>query len=40
MSKVKKIVAGVVVIALVGTAAGGGLIYMRKGNQKEVLLQV
>ena len=26
MSKVKKIVAGVVVIALVGTAAGGGLI--------------
>lgn len=38
MSKVKKIVAGVVVIALVGTAAGGGLIYVRKGNQKEVLV--
>ena len=38
MSKVKKIVAGVVVIALVGTAAGGGLMYVRKGNQKEVLV--
>ena len=38
MSKVKKIVAGVVVVALVGTAAGGGLMYVRKGNQKEVLV--
>lgn len=38
MGKVKKVIAGVVVTALVGTAIGGGLMYVRKGNQKEVMV--
>lgn len=38
MSKVKKIIVGVLVTALITGAAGGGLIYMRNSNQKEVLV--
>lgn len=38
MSKVKKIIIGVLVTALVTGAAGGGLIYMKNSNQKEVLV--
>ncbi|MDO4338173.1 MAG: hypothetical protein Q4C91_08825 [Eubacteriales bacterium] len=36
MSLVKKIVAGVVVTALIAGAAAGGLTYMKKANQTEV----
>ena len=39
MGKAKKIIIGVVVTALVGTGIGGGLLYVRKGSQKEVLVQ-
>ena len=38
MGKAKKIIIGVVVTALVGTGIGGGLMYVRKGSQKEVLV--
>ncbi len=38
MGKVKKVIIGVVVTALVGTGIGGGLLYVRKGSQKEVLV--
>ena len=38
MSKVKKVIIGVIITALVGTGIGGGLMYVRKGNQKEVLV--
>ena len=38
MGKAKKIIIGVVVTALVGTGIGGGLLYVRKGSQKEVLV--
>ena len=38
MGKAKKIVIGVVVTALVGTGIGGGLMYVQKGSQKEVLV--
>lgn len=38
MSKVKKIIIGVVVAALVVTGAGAGLLSMRKANQKEVMV--
>lgn len=38
MSKVKKIIIGVVVAALVITGAGAGLLSMRKANQKEVMV--
>lgn len=38
MSKVKKIIVGVLVTALITGAAGGGLIYMKNSNQKEVLV--
>lgn len=38
MGKIKKVIIGVVVAALVGTGIGGGLLYVRKGNQKEVLV--
>lgn len=38
MGKIKKVIIGVVVTALVGTGIGGGLLYVRKGNQKEVLV--
>lgn len=37
-SKMKKVVIGVVITALVGTGAGGGLLYVRKGNQKTVMV--
>ena len=40
MGKAKKIIIGVVVTALVGTGIGGGLMYVRKGSQKEVLVAV
>ena len=40
MGKVKKVIIGVVVTALVGTGIGGGLLYVRKGSQKEVLVAV
>lgn len=38
MGKAKKIIIGVVVTALVGTGIGGGLMYVQKGSQKEVLV--
>ena len=38
MGKAKKIIIGVLVTALVGTGIGGGLLYVRKGSQKEVLV--
>ena len=38
MGKAKKIIIGVVVTALVGTGIGGGLMYVRKGSQKAVLV--
>ena len=38
MGKAKKIIIGVVVTALVGTGICGGLMYVRKGSQKEVLV--
>lgn len=38
MSKVKKIIIGVLVAALVTTGAGAGLLSMRKANQKEVMV--
>nr|WP_294667342.1 hypothetical protein [uncultured Blautia sp.] len=38
MGKAKKIVIGIVVTALAGTGIGGGLMYVQKGNQKEVLV--
>lgn len=38
MGKIKKVIIGVVVVALVGTGIGGGLMYVKKGSQKEVLV--
>ena len=38
MSKVKKVIIGVVVTALVVSAVGGALVFMRKKNQKEILV--
>lgn len=38
MGKAKKVIIGVVITALVGTGIGGGLMYVRKGSQKEVLV--
>ena len=38
MGKVKKVIIGLVITALVGTGISGGLMYARKGSQKEVLV--
>ena len=38
MGKVKKVIIGLVITVLVGTGISGGLMYARKGSQKEVLL--
>lgn len=38
MSKVKKVIIGILIVALLTGAASGGLMYLRKMNQKEVMV--
>ena len=38
MSKVKKVIIGILVVALVAGAVSGGLIYIRQMNQTEVMV--
>lgn len=38
MSRIKKVIAGVVVTALIAGAASGGAMYIKKSNEKEVLV--
>ena len=38
MSKVKKVIIGILIVALLTGAASGGLMYLRKMNRKEVMV--